>query len=61
MGSLKRKSPPRAFRRYKWLKSSESATILGVPLGGPGALKAFWRRLADKIDKKAVMVHQSVS
>ena len=39
MGSLKRKRPPAGFQRYKWLKSSEYATILGVPLGGAQATK----------------------
>ena len=55
MGSLKRKRPPARFQRYKWLKRNEYATILGVPLGGPQAIKEFWRKLADKIEKKTTI------
>ena len=56
-GSLKQNAPPQAFRRYNWLKSSESATIndtRGTIRGtrGSQSLLAVWRRLADKIDKK---------
>ena len=42
MGSMKRKSLPPEFRRYKWLKGNEHATILsarwppGLLLQGPG-------------------------
>ena len=41
MGSMKRKRPPAGFQQYKWLKGSEYATILGVPLGGARASKTF--------------------
>ena len=47
MGSLRKKAPPNDFKHFKWLKTKDYATILGVPLGDQKATNTFWRKLRD--------------